>query len=43
LTKRATKLNDDEINEVLDELKSSNAFYSNFNGFIIDSDSPLLN
>lgn len=43
LTKRATTLNDEKINEVLNKLKSTNTFYSNFNGFIIDSDSPLLN
>lgn len=41
ITKRATKLSEDLVAETLNKLKNKLYFYSNFNGFIIDSDSSL--
>ena len=42
LTKRATSKNEKQIQEAYNKLKSKVTFYSNFSGFIIDSDSALL-
>ena len=41
LTKHATVLSDDDISEMYKIIKSKLTFYSNFNGFIIDSDSRV--
>lgn len=42
ITKRATGQTEDSINEIYEKLKSTLTFYANFNGYIIDSDSKLL-
>ncbi len=42
LTKRATTQTEESLNEIYKKLKTNLTFYSNFNGFIIDSDSKLL-
>ncbi len=41
LTKHVTLLTDDDVNDIYKLIKSKFTFYSNFNGFIIDSDSDL--
>ncbi len=41
LTKRATGHSEEELNEIYNELTKELPFYSNFNGFIIDSDSTI--
>ena len=41
LTKHATQLSDDDISEMYKIIKSKFIFYSNFNGFIVDSDSKV--
>ncbi len=41
LTKHATVLSDDDISDMYKTIKSKLTFYSNFNGFIIDSDSNV--
>lgn len=42
LTKRALSQTDEGIKEIYNKLKTHLTFYANFNGFIIDSDSKLL-
>lgn len=42
LTKRAINQNEEGINKIYKRLKAKLPMYSNFNGFIIDSDSTLL-
>lgn len=42
LTKRALSQTDEGIKEIYNKLKTNLTFYANFNGFIIDSDSKLL-
>ncbi len=41
LTKRATGHSEEELNEIYNKLNKELSFYSNFNGFIIDSDSNI--
>ena len=41
LTKHATVLSDDDINDMYKVIKSKLTFYANFNGFIVDSDSKV--
>ena len=41
LTKHATVLSDDDISDMYKIIKSKLTFYSNFNGFIVDSDSRV--
>ena len=41
LTKYATVLSDDDISDMYKIIKSKLTFYSNFNGFIVDSDSRV--
>ncbi len=42
LGRRATNQTDDSLKEIYKKIKDNSAFYYNFNGFIVDSDSPLL-
>lgn len=42
ITKRATNQPEEITHEILKTIKSKLTFYSNFNGYIIDSDSTLL-
>ncbi len=41
LTKHATVLSDDDVSDMYKTIKSKLTFYSNFNGFIVDSDSSV--
>ena len=41
LTKHATVLSDDDVSDMYKTIKSKLIFYSNFNGFIVDSDSDV--
>ena len=41
LTKHAAVLSDDDINDIYKTIKSKITLYSNFNGFIVDSDSRV--
>ena len=41
LTKHATQLSDDDVSDMYKTIKSKLTFYSNFNGFIVDSSSNI--
>ncbi len=41
LTKHATLITDDDISDMYKTIKSKLSFYSNFNGFIVDSDTQV--
>ena len=41
LTKHASLLSDDDVNDIYKVIKSKLTFYANFNGFIVDSDSKV--
>ena len=43
LGKRATGQSDEKLKEIFNKLNSKLSFYSNFAGFILDSDSSLIN